>query len=112
MRCAPREPEGGVTLVELLVVLVLLGLLAGMSGVAVSALRPRPEDATRAALRQARAEALRTGQEVELDLVVPDSLGGDPPRWRLRFLPDGRVLGSGVDPWTGELVREATEDVR
>jgi len=108
MRCGRREGRAGVTLVELLVVLTLLGLLAGMAGVAVTALRPRPEDAPRAALRAARLDALRTGEERVLELRLPEAATGDTLRLSLRLLPDGRVLGPGVDPWTGELLTDSS----
>jgi prepilin-type N-terminal cleavage/methylation domain-containing protein len=84
MRCA-RSP--GVTLVELLVVLALLGLVLGVSGLALASLRePRDADAL-TELRRARAEAIQTG--------VARSAGG------VLFLPDGRAIGPNVDPLTG-----------
>jgi prepilin-type N-terminal cleavage/methylation domain-containing protein len=84
MRCV-RSP--GVTLVELLVVLALLGLVLGVSGLALASLRqPRESDELRD-LRRARAEAIQTG--------VARSAGG------VLFLPDGRAIGPNVDPLTG-----------
>jgi type II secretory pathway pseudopilin PulG len=76
-----------VTLVELLVVLALLGLVLGVSGLALASLRePRDSDAL-TELRRARAEAIQTG--------VARSAGG------VLFLPDGRAIGPNVDPLTG-----------
>ncbi len=84
MRC-DRSP--GVTLVELLVVLAVLGLVLGVSGLALAGLRePRESDELRD-LRQARAEAIRSG--------APRTAHG------ALFLPDGRAIGPNVDPLTG-----------
>jgi prepilin-type N-terminal cleavage/methylation domain-containing protein len=75
------------TLVELLVVLALLGLVLGMSGLALASLRePRESDAMRA-LRRARAEAIESGAPVRAGGVL--------------FLPDGRAMGPGIDSLTG-----------
>jgi type II secretory pathway pseudopilin PulG len=76
-----------VTLVELLVVLALLGLVLGVSGLALASLRePRQSDEL-AELRRARAEAIQAG--------APRSAHG------VLFLPDGRAIGPNVDPLTG-----------
>jgi prepilin-type N-terminal cleavage/methylation domain-containing protein len=84
MRYAPSR---GVTLVELLVVLALLGLVFGVSGLALASLRePHESDALRE-MRRARAEAIRSG--------APRSANG------VLFLPDGRAIGPNVDPLTG-----------
>lgn len=81
----------GVTLVELLVVLMLIGLLFTVSGLALASLgAPRTSERLRA-LDAARTQALRTGVAV----AVADSGG------TVLFLPDGRALGAGVDPLTG-----------
>lgn len=82
----------GVTLPELLVVLVMLALISGMGVISVVALRPPPEAGRLDSLRSARAEAIRSGKPVVIQL---DSVP-------VRFLPDGRVLGGPVDPLTGE----------
>ena len=84
MRCAPRR---GVTLVELLVVLALLGLVLGVSGLALGSLRePREADEFRE-LQRARGEAVRSGS--------PRTAHG------VLFLPDGRAIGPNVDQLTG-----------
>lgn len=86
-------PTAGVTLLELLVVLTLLALLLGVSGLAVGALRaPRASERVQR-LEAARATAIRSGLAVE----APGDSGP------VRFLPDGRALGPGVDPLTGAL---------
>ena len=84
----------GTTLVELLVVLLLLGLLAGMSALAAGGVRTPGSTPTAAAARmdRARTEAIRMGSPVRLDR---DS--GGP----VRFLPDGQIVGGDLDPLTG-----------
>lgn len=101
MPSGSREPgrESGVTLVELVLVLALLGMLLGLSGAALAARRPTSDETRRAALREARAAAVRGGVAQERWLALP---GPDATPVHLRFLPDGRVLGPGVEPWTGQ----------
>lgn len=86
MRCA-RSP--GVTLVELLVVLALLGLVLGVSGLALASLREPSEGVDINAMRQARTQAVETG--------APRTAHG------VLFLPDGRAVGAQVDPLTGAI---------
>ena len=83
--------SAGITLVELLVVLVLLGLLTTLGAVSVMSLRPPPQAARLDSLRAARAESIRTGVPV---MRTFDSVP-------IRFLPDGRALGGPLDPLTG-----------
>jgi prepilin-type N-terminal cleavage/methylation domain-containing protein len=88
MRTRCVVPEAlGVTLVELLVVLTVLGLILGVSGLALGTLKASHESQVATELRQAHSEAIRTGA----------------PRatHHVRFLPDGRAIGLGVDPLTG-----------
>jgi prepilin-type N-terminal cleavage/methylation domain-containing protein len=82
----------GVTLVELMVVLAVLGVVAGISGLAVASLRPPVEAELSARLQRARGTAVRQGRAVT---VVGEN------GTKILFLPDGRVIGSGVDPWSG-----------
>jgi len=82
----------GVTLVELLVVLALFAVVFGVSGLSLASLTPPPEAAKVRALAAARARAIASGVAVTL---VTDS-------GAVRFLPDGRALGPGVEPLTGE----------
>jgi hypothetical protein len=85
-------------LIELLVVLVLLGLIFSVSGVALASLGSPKESAQIRVLQAARAEAIRSGVPVLVRLdTLPSSLFPLP----LLFLPDGRALGPGVDPLTG-----------
>ena len=85
----------GVTLVELLVVLVLLGVMAGVSAVAVGSLRPPAGWRQAQELARTRAEAIRTGRALT---VTTESSA------TVRFLPDGRAIGQGVDLLTGEVL--------
>ena len=73
---SPHSARRGVTLLELLVVLVLLGLLTALTTPAL--LRSRPDDAPSDArvLASARSAAVRRGETLVLD-VAPDG------RWRL-----------------------------
>lgn len=87
------RPAAGVTLVELLAVLLVLGLMLGVTGLALGSLR-RPTQSERVRdLEHARSAAIRTG--VATSVRVDSSV--------VRFLPDGRALGPGVDPLTGAL---------
>jgi prepilin-type N-terminal cleavage/methylation domain-containing protein len=90
----------GVTLVELIVALALLGLVLGISGLALRSLRPPPASGAIRQLEAARAEALRTGRPV---VVHVDTIA-------VRFAPDGsssggtivvQGLATTVDPLTG-----------
>lgn len=79
--------SSGVTLLELLVTLAILGLLLGVTSLAVSSLQaPRESDET-VELRGARTAAIRSG--------TPRFVHG------VLFLPDGRAIGPAVDPLTG-----------
>lgn len=95
----------GVTLLELLVVLVLLGVMFSVSGLALASLGTPKSSARVRVLEGARAQAIRSGVPV---LVSADSLPAShfplPPSpfpSPVLFLPDGRALGPGVDPLTG-----------
>jgi len=77
----------GMTLLELLVVLTLLGVVLGVTGLAIGSLQAPRESEQIRALKRARAEAIHSGA----------------PRTThdVRFLPDGRAMGPNVDPLTG-----------
>lgn len=88
--------HAGSTLVELLVALTVLGMLLGLSAFGVGSLRPHPTRSDD--VRRAQARALRTGVAITLDL---DGTA-------MRFLPDGRAIGAGLDPRTGTPASEPT----
>jgi prepilin-type N-terminal cleavage/methylation domain-containing protein len=83
----PCARECGVTLVELVVVLAILGLVLGVSGLALASLRKPAQSAEIQNLARARAEAIQDGEPVARDSVL--------------FLPDGRAIGVSVDYLTG-----------
>ncbi len=83
--------EVGATLLELLVALVIVGVMAGLGALSVLSLRPGPRGAALDSMASARHRAIREARPV----VLRDGTR------QLRFLPDGRVLGGGVDPLTG-----------
>jgi len=85
----------GFTLLEVMVVLVILGLIVWMSGLAFVGLRAPRETNRVGELRRARSEAIRTGRP-----VVTES-NGAPRTAHVLFLPDGRAIGFGADPLTG-----------
>jgi prepilin-type N-terminal cleavage/methylation domain-containing protein len=80
--------KSGVTLLELLVVLVVLGVVLGVTGLAIGSLHAPRESEAIATLRRARAEAIHSG--------VPRVAHG------VLFLPDGRAIGPGMNALTGE----------
>ena len=83
--------EVGVTLVELLVALVILGMMTGLGALSVVSLRPVARRVVLDSMASARRRAIRDGRPV----VFRDGAQV------LRFLPDGRVLGGPMDPLTG-----------
>jgi prepilin-type N-terminal cleavage/methylation domain-containing protein len=85
----------GTTLVELMVVLLVLGVMAGVSAFAVAGRRPPAEELPGRVLERARAAAIHSGRATS----APAAGGGV-----VRFLPDGRAIGLGVDPFTGEVL--------
>jgi prepilin-type N-terminal cleavage/methylation domain-containing protein len=96
-RAAARRP--GTTLPELLVVLVVLAVVAGVTTLAL-----RVEGATGvdesdlARIATARKEALRSGRAIVV--ALPDSIGGQ----AATVLPDGSVIADStvaIDRFTG-----------
>lgn len=98
------KPRRAVTLVELLIVLVLLGLMAGVVGLTIQTVpRPATTDPVLAAVNAARDSAIRTGHAVTVTLHV----GG--VERDATAEPDGHILADSalhIDPLTGE--RHAT----
>ncbi len=88
----------GTTLLELLVALALVGLVFGISGLALGSLQAPRESVWIRELRRARSEAIRSGKPVR---VMAPLTARPPDRPTALFLPDGRAVGPGVDPLTG-----------
>lgn len=90
----------GVTLLELMVAVAILGLLAAVSGVAIRSLAPAPEQQLLRELAAAHEDAVQSGRNV---VWLGDSVA-------VRFLPNGSSSGGRlaagartivVDPLTG-----------
>lgn len=82
----------GVTLVELIVTLAVLGLALSLTAVGVASLGPGAPAEETEAIARTRSEAIQSGRAMQL---VRDS------DQVVLFLPDGRVLGPGMDAFTG-----------
>jgi len=92
----------GFTLVELMVVVVLLGLMAGVVGLAW---RPNPANREhhRDSIAEARHRALESGTPVRLQITV------DGKTYAIAALPDGRLIAPDslrLDPLTGRPIRD------
>lgn len=89
-----------VTLVELIVVLVLLGLVAGVVGLTIHTARPPAQiDPVVAAVQAARDSAIRTGRSVTIRLEVSGT------EHEATAGPDGQVRSDSaldIDPLTGQ----------
>lgn len=102
MLSARCDRRAGVTLVEILIVILIVGLTAGLATLAMTALRPPAEDDLSNRVRATRARAIREGRSIT---VVIDATSAEAPPALMRFRPDGSVLGAGLDPWTGSMPR-------
>jgi prepilin-type N-terminal cleavage/methylation domain-containing protein len=100
----------GVTLIELMVVIALLGLLAGVVGLTLgSAPRPTSLDPATVVVLQARDSALRAGHPVTISLSVAGR------SHHATAYPDGRVLTDapiGIDPLSGRAFFEDSSTQR
>jgi general secretion pathway protein H len=96
---ALRVGRAGATLVELLVVLAILGIAAGVVGLAHARLEAPDAESERAArVAAARREALETRRPVRLTLETDEGPAV------LTLYPDGTARGDTafrVDPLTG-----------
>jgi len=77
----------GVTLLEMLVTLTLLGLILGVAVLAVGSLKTPRQSQEIMDMREARTAAIRSGTRRIAHGVL--------------FMPDGRAVGPAVDPLTG-----------
>jgi prepilin-type N-terminal cleavage/methylation domain-containing protein len=82
----------GITLVELIVALVLIGMLAGLAAGAVGSLAGQKVSADAQELERARRRAIQGGRPVHLQLSG---------KAEVLFLPDGRAIGDSLDYLTG-----------
>jgi prepilin-type N-terminal cleavage/methylation domain-containing protein len=85
----------GVTLVEMIVVLTLMGVLAGIGALAFGSLRRPAEDPWQVTLRRARDAAVDSGRAV----VLPAGSA----HGAVLLLPDGRAAGAAVNALTSEV---------
>lgn len=92
----------GVTLIEMMVALTVLGLATAVAGLALVGLRPVPDAGPVSALIATRDEAIRSGRPL---IWGQDTVA-------VRFLPDGSSSGGRialengtvvVDPLTGRV---------
>lgn len=88
----------GFSLLELVVVLAVIGIVAATSALALPGRSGGRVPTQIERLLLARDSAIRTGRPVE---AVVDTGSDGVPRL-VRFLPDGRSIGPGLDPLTGE----------
>jgi prepilin-type N-terminal cleavage/methylation domain-containing protein len=95
--------DRGITLMELLVVLVLLGIVTSVVGLAMrsagSLANVNGVDGPQVAAARARDSAVRLGRPVTI-VIARDS-----QPLAVRALPDGRVVADGrlgVDPLSGD----------
>jgi prepilin-type N-terminal cleavage/methylation domain-containing protein len=90
----------GFTLIEMVVVITLMGVLAGIGGLAFAGLREPPVDLWAVKASRSRGAAVDSG----IAVMLP----GDSIHEPVMFLPDGRAVGGGaVSPLTGEILRAA-----
>lgn len=90
-RCPIRHVHPGVTLIELIVTLALLGILTGVVGLAVGgAWSVRTADGPTAKLAEARRDALRSGRAVSITAVVSGA------SYSATAFPDGSVAADSV----------------
>ena len=95
----------GVTLAELMVVIVILGVMAAVTGIAFGTRAPVPHaDAQLARIAGARAEAVRSGRAATNRLDIDGAI------YVVTAFADGRVVTNapiGVDPLSGRVSHDA-----
>lgn len=90
----------GFTLIEMMVALAIVALGAGLATVAFGVLLDRPQDSSWSQVGRLRAAQRSAVFDARPVLAYPDS---DQTDTTVLFLPDGRAVGSGVDPLTGRV---------
>lgn len=101
LSCASSYPAG-FTMLEVVVALVLFALILGVSGLALASLREPTGAEKLREFEQARIEAIRTGRPVSVAVSLKDTGELNAQRTtHFSFLPDGRVVGGGIDMLTG-----------
>jgi prepilin-type N-terminal cleavage/methylation domain-containing protein len=102
-----RDARRGVTLVELLVVIVLMGLLAGVVGLTMNSTPGTVAlDPVTASVMAARDSALRTGHPVTIHITTERDVH------HATAFPDGRVLTDApldIDALSGSASRMRTD---
>lgn len=91
--------RSGITLVELLVALAILGLMTAVVAVQFQPARPASNDWRADSVAAMRRRAITEGR-VRTAILAGDSTGAHP----VTALPDGRVLADSImdiDPFTG-----------
>ena len=105
--------RAGITLLELIVVLAIMGVMAGVVGLAVlhPEVRTQPSTvaAAHAAIAEARREAIESGVSVAITVSIDSTEDGHPvaratPPLHATAFPDGSVVADsalGIDRLTG-----------
>jgi prepilin-type N-terminal cleavage/methylation domain-containing protein len=90
--------SAGSTLIELVVVLAILAIVAGVVGLSFRGAGEKEKDTPRARIAAARRQALERRRAVTVFVAVGDTLR------EMTAFPDGRVVGDtllGIDALTG-----------
>jgi prepilin-type N-terminal cleavage/methylation domain-containing protein len=110
-RAKHADRRAGVTLLELLVVLAILGVMAGITGLAFRTPHQTPTETERASERiaAARHEAIVTGHDVTTEVML------DEQPHAVTAHADGRVVADALpalDPLSGHPMMPERADAR